>query len=70
MDVNAKEIYRVVFENYPDVLDVKQVGELLRVSSKTVYKLIHESALPCLKIGREFRILKIALIRYMEVLSD
>lgn len=66
MEVGTKEIYRLLFKEYPDVLDVKQVSKLLGISTKTVYKLINDGTLPCLKVGREFRILKATMMKYMK----
>jgi excisionase family DNA binding protein len=66
MSVSTQEIYRLLFKEYPDVLDVKLVSKLLGVSTKTVYKLINNEDLPCLKVGREFRILKVAVMKYMD----
>ena len=40
-------------------------GTLLRVSMKTVYKLIKEKSLPAVKVGRENRIAKSQLIDYL-----
>ena len=39
------------------------------VSTKTVYKLIKSDIMPCLKIGREFRVIKVNLMKYMKVLD-
>ena len=58
-----------MFQSYPDVLDVKQVSELLNVSSKTVYRLINEGKLASLKVGRAFKIPKIHLLTYIKVLE-
>ena len=57
-----------LIKDYPDVMDVTQVSEILGVSTKTVYKVIREGALSSLKVGREFRILKVNLIRYLKML--
>ena len=64
-----QEIYHSVFKEYPDVLDVKQVGKLLGVSTKTVYSLLREGTIDSLKIGREFRIPKVNVMRYVRVLN-
>ena len=42
-----------------------EVAEILRVSTKTVYKLIKEKSLPAVKVGRENRIAKSQLIDYL-----
>ena len=43
----------------------KEHEKELRVSTKTVYKLIKEKALPAVKVGRENRIAKSQLIDYL-----
>ena len=51
---------------YPAALTVAEVAEILRVSTKTVYKLIKEKTLPAVKVGRENRIAKSQLIDYLQ----
>ena len=50
---------------YPVALTAAEVAEILRVSTKTVYKLIKEKSLPAVKVGRENRIAKSQLIDYL-----
>ncbi len=50
---------------YPAALTAAEVAEILRVSTKTVYKLIKEKTLPAVKVGRENRIAKSHLINYL-----
>ena len=68
MEINAQDIYKVVLKGYPDVLNVKQVSEILGVCEKTVYKLITEGQLPVLKVGRQFRITKVSTLKYLRTL--
>ena len=70
MELSTHEIYQIVFWDYPDVMDVKQVSEVLGVSTKTVYRLLHEGSLESLKIGREFRIPKVNVMKYVKVFSS
>ena len=51
---------------YPAALTAAEVAEILRVSTKTVYKLIKEKSLPAVKVGRENRIAKSQLIDYLQ----
>ncbi len=51
---------------YPDALTVKEVAEILRVSTKTVYKLIKENEIPAVKVGREQRVAKAQLITFLQ----
>ena len=64
---SVQEIYNAIFKEYPDVLDVKQVSELLGVSTKTVYRLLRDEKIQSLKIGREFRIPKIYVMKYVKL---
>ena len=65
----SQEIYRSVFKEYPDVLDVKQVSQVLGVSTKTVYRLLREGTIDSLKIGREFRVPKVNVMRYVKIFN-
>ena len=69
-NLNPQEIYRVVFKEYPDILDVRQVSKLLGVSTKTVYKLLRDNSIASLKIGREFRIPKVNVMKYVKVFGS
>lgn len=51
---------------YPDALTVKEVAEILRVSTKTVYKLIKDGTVPAVKVGREQRVAKVHLITFLQ----
>ena len=52
--------------SYPMALTVPEVAEILRVCTKTVYKLIKDSDIPSVKVGREIRISKARLIDYIQ----
>ena len=54
-----------MFENYPDVLNIDEACELLRISRKTAYRLIRKGELPARRLGRLHRISKQGLIEYM-----
>jgi len=69
MESYEKNMYQPIFKDYPDVLDVKQVSEILNVSTKTIYRLLRVGDIESLKIGREFRIPKVNLLRYIRVLG-
>jgi len=67
MNANTHEIYGSVFKDYPDILDVKQVSQLLGVSTKTVYRLLRTETLVSLKVGREFRVPKVNVMKYLRI---
>ena len=52
--------------SYSMALTVPEVAEILRVCTKTVYKLIKEGSIPHVKIGREIRVPKGRLIDYLQ----
>lgn len=52
-------------KGYPAALTAKETAQILRVSVKTVYKLIKENKLPAVKVGRELRIAKSLLAEYL-----
>ena len=56
---------RIALKDYPDVMDIEQMCQILSVSTKTGYKLIREGKIPCLKIGRSFRIPKANIKSYL-----
>jgi len=67
MNISTLEVFSTVFKDYPDVLDVKQVSQLLSVSTKTVYRLLRNGTLDSLKVGREFRVPKVNVMKYVKV---
>jgi excisionase family DNA binding protein len=70
VESNNLDLYNTVFKEYPDVLDVKQVSDLMGVSTKTVYKLLNTNVISFLKVGREYRIPKITLMQYLKIIPD
>jgi len=69
MEINQQDVYKLMFYGYPEILDVKQVSKVLNVSTKTVYKLIRTGSLSAMKTGREFRVPKVAVMRYVKALG-
>ena len=63
--ITQTEAYRLMLQEYPDVMNIEQVSEVLGVSTKAVYGLIKEGHLSVLKIGRTYRIPKIRLVAYL-----
>lgn len=57
--------YTKALKNYPMALNVREVAEILRISTKLVYRLINNGTILSVKIGRENRIPKAELIAYI-----
>lgn len=62
--MTKREITKSLKE-YPAALTVGELSEILRVSTKTVYKLLKEGALPACKVGRENRVAKVELMNFL-----
>lgn len=50
---------------YPEIMTTLEVVEYLRISRKTLMKLIHEKKIPAKKIGKDYRYLKSELDKYL-----
>ena len=61
----TKKEYEKAFRDLPDALTPQEAAGILRVSVKTVYKLLRTNALPSVRVGREYRIAKTKLICYL-----
>lgn len=55
-----------MLENYPDVLEVKDICSILRIGRKTAYQLLNSGAIPHRRIGRKYKIRKNAVIQYLQ----
>ena len=59
---NNKNESQELFTNYPDILSVAQLMELLQIGKVLAYKLIESKKVKAIKIGREYKILKNSII--------
>lgn len=60
-----------MFQEYPDVVNVKLLSEMLGgISMKSVYKLLNQNKIGHLKIGRSFLIPKYHIIQYLKKESN
>ena len=57
---------RDMFAEYPDVVDVEQLREMLGgISRKLAYRLLTSGELRSVRIGRSYRIPKLCVIEYL-----
>lgn len=54
-----------ILTNYPPVLSVKQVAEILAVSQNTAYALVRSGQIHSIRVGRSYRIPLDAIIKYL-----
>ena len=55
-----------MLENYPDVLTVEELIEILRVGKNTTYRLLNEGKIKNLKVSNKFIIPKKCVIEFLE----
>lgn len=54
-----------MFNDYPDVVTPKDLQVMLGIGRNTVYELLRAGIIPSVKIGRQIRISKLAVIEYL-----
>lgn len=64
-NLNPRDAYRMMLRDYPDVLNIDQMCEVLSVSTKTGYALLKKGSVQHLKVGRSYRIPKAHLLTYL-----
>lgn len=55
--------------DYPDLLTVQDICEILRVGRRTVYKYIKDSTLQARMIAGKYRIPKISVVKFIRDIS-
>lgn len=55
----------MMFPDYPDIVTVKQLREMLGVSRALAYKLISDGEIQAVKIGTSLKIPKVSVINYV-----
>lgn len=64
--MDIKEQYSKMFSNYPDIIDIEQMRDMLGGISRTLaYRLIKENEVKAMKIGRQYKIPKANIISYI-----
>ena len=61
--------YNVRLKDFPDILNVDQLCEVLDISTKTGYKLLSNGTIAALKVGRMYRIPKVHVLTYLRILN-
>lgn len=62
------EMYNVILSDYPDVMNITDMSKALGISTKTGYKLIREGKITAMKVGRTYRITKVHLLNYLQIM--
>lgn len=54
-----------MLKDYPDVLTVKQVAEVLCIGINSAYQLVNSGEIGCRRIGKNIRIPKVCVVDYL-----
>lgn len=58
-------VYHTMFAEYPDIVGVNQLCEMLDLKYKTVCKFVREGKIPRMPDGHKIRVAKIEVINYV-----
>lgn len=61
----TNDVYHTMFAEYPDIVGVDQLCEMLDLKYKTVCKFVREGKIPRMPDGRKIRVAKIEVINYV-----
>lgn len=62
--------YEMPFRGFPDVLTVSQISHMLNINEKQAYKLVRERKIGHFKVGRSYKIPKVAVINYLYAAAE
>ena len=54
-----------MLRDYPDVLTVEQLAEILGIGQNAAYQLVHSGAIGYKRIGKNIRIPKVCVVDYL-----
>lgn len=60
-----KELYGLMFTEYPDIVSIAQLQKMLDISRCLAYKLVSDGYIPGVKIGNSYRMPKVNVINYV-----
>ena len=65
-----RELYLMMFPEYPDIVNITQLQSMLGISRHLAYDLINDGYIRGLKIGNAFRIPKVNVIEYVSWIRE
>lgn len=58
--------YKNLFSNYPDVVGVAELQDMLGIGRNQAYALLQKGTIKSRRIGKVYKILKLNVIKYLE----
>ena len=63
--MDIKELSEIMFKDFPDCVDVHQLGQMLGIKRTKTYELLQNGTIKSLKIGKGYKIPKYNVIAYL-----
>ena len=60
------EYNNLLFKDYPDIVNVEQLQTMLNIKRTKAYELLKNGQIKSIRIGRDYKIAKINVIRYLQ----
>ena len=60
-----RELYKMMFPDYPDIVTARQLMEMLGISRTLAYSLIADGEIRAVMIGISYKIPKVSVINYV-----
>lgn len=68
--MESQVAYKLLFTEYPDVVNVEQMCEMLGgICDKTAYRLLKSGEIKSFIVGRHYRIPKLNTLEYLELID-
>ena len=68
--MESQVAYKLLFTEYPDVVNVEQMCEMLGgICDKTAYRLLKSGEIKSFIVGRHYRIPKLNILDYLELID-
>lgn len=68
--MESQVAYKLLFTEYPDVVNVEQMCEMLGgICDKTAYRLLKSGEIKSFIVGRHYRIPKLDILEYLELID-
>lgn len=65
-----RQLYAMMFPDYPDIVNVAQLQKMLGISRHCAYSLIRDGYIPGILIGNSYKVPKKNIIDYVSVLPS
>lgn len=66
LELSMSDVQKTMFTDYPDVVNVKQLREMLGgIGQRAAYRLVTSRTIPSVKSGKGYKIPKVYVIKYL-----